>query len=87
MNFEKAIKTRKDGEAFLRSLVQSDMSFHLEDNPRDVINGHTGEPLFTEQEAILVDARVNELYQLDWSDCECPIGFMLDIENPDWRDN
>ena len=86
MDFTTPITNRAEAEQFLRDLVASDMQFHLEDDPADVINGPTGEPLFTADEVPHVNARVNELYSLDWSDCECPIGFMLDIENPGWRD-
>lgn len=85
MDFSKPITTRPQAEAFLRELVESDYEFHLEDDPRDIVKGSTGEPLFTEEQAVQVEARVGELYKLDWSDHECPIGFMMGIENPGWR--
>ncbi len=71
------IKDRADAELFIATLVDREMLFHFEDSPDDIIMGATGELLFAESEWEDVRARVREMYALDWTICECPIGFAL----------
>lgn len=74
------ISSREQGEQFLRDLVKAELSFHLEDSPETIINCRTKERIFSDEEAVVVTQRVNELYALDWSEFECPIGFLLYLE-------
>lgn len=77
------LTTIEEAQAFIKSLVAEGKDFHLEDDPDEIINGKTGCMLFTEEEADLVRQRVDELYAFDWGICDCPIGYMLDVINPD----
>ena len=72
------ITNRQEGEAFIALLQANGLMFHFEDDVHDIIWGETGEaPSFTELCAM--DARRNELYELDWGEHECPIGFALTL--------
>lgn len=68
---------RADAEKFIYVLTLKNMMFHFEDDPDDIVVGHSGDPLFLESEFDAVRARVREMYALDWAICECPIGFSL----------
>lgn len=68
------------GAEFIRSLVDANLMFHLEDQPADIIDTTTGEYLFSAAEAALLCKRVAELYSFNWSiyNAECPIGYYFD---------
>jgi hypothetical protein len=68
------------GKAWLRALIDADLSFHLEDSADTIVAFKTDEPIFTPENAELVQERVAELYELDWGVFDCPIGFMLAYE-------
>lgn len=74
------LTNRGEAMLFIRSLQEADMMFHFEDSPETIINGITGQRLFTDEEAVQVRARMEELYSFDWSDYECPIGYALSID-------
>lgn len=71
------IKDRADAESFIENICLHHMLWHFEDDPDDIVIGHSGELLFFESEWTDVRARVREMYALDWIICECPIGFAL----------
>jgi hypothetical protein len=74
-----SITDRPSGEAWLRALVGAGLEFHLEDDPGDIINIRTGEDVFAREDvAWLRDCR-DALYDLEWGEYDCPIGFMLDL--------
>lgn len=80
---------------FLRHLQDNDASFHLDD-VRELTDDYVtdgeapcGGPnyLFAEDEQDLVRHRVDELWDLDWGQHECPHGYMIDYLhelNGDW---
>jgi hypothetical protein len=80
-DFSAALRTVTDGKAFIEALHASDMLFHFEDNPENIIKGRNGEPLFTRIESKQVRQRVAELYAMDWATVghECPIGYALEV--------
>lgn len=82
LDLTKPLTTIVEAQDFIKALVAEGRDFHFEDDPFDVINGKTGTMLFTEEEAQDVTARLDELYAFDWGICDCPIGYMLDIINP-----
>lgn len=77
--FKKPIETYKQAAQFIEALVAADMHFHLEDDTSKIININTNERVFTDEEANDVDRRLQELYSLDWSKHDCPIGYMLKL--------
>ncbi|MDH2328310.1 hypothetical protein QCN27_15700 [Cereibacter sp. SYSU M97828] len=72
------ITTRAEGEVFLQSLHESGQLFHLEDDPASIIDGD-GNPLFTEIQVGQLRARIEELYDLDWGELICPIGYIVQV--------
>ncbi|KFH18454.1 hypothetical protein ELZ19_06980 [Brucella abortus] len=77
----KRIETKDEAEAFIRRLHELNLMFHFEDSPEDIGNFVNGEWVntFTEEEALEVSQRVEELYSFEWGDLECPIGFALEV--------
>lgn len=73
------ITNRAEGEAFIFSLIGSNLLFHFEDNPLDVVNDLSGTFTFTMREALTLAKRVRELYALDWDKWDCPLGFALHV--------
>lgn len=72
------IVTFDDAKAWIAELVAQRLEFHLEDATDDIISARTGERIFTDEEAEIVRQRVARLYEFDWREYECPIGYMLD---------
>jgi hypothetical protein len=58
----RAIRSQADAEAYLRELVRSGHSYHLEDDASDIVRTSTGEPLFTAAEASLANQRAEEVF-------------------------
>lgn len=77
------ITDRASGEAWIRSLKEADLDFHFEDDPASIIYMRTGEPIFASEDVPLIRVAVHELYQLDWGEHDCPIGFLLSLDPPD----
>lgn len=77
-----SITDLQTGKQYIAGLVDYGTTFHLEDNPAEIICSHNGELLFTKAEVPIVRERVKQLYALKWSkrDGGCPIGFMMKIE-------
>jgi len=48
--------------AWCRDMQQKDQLFHLDDDPHDIIDGITGEPLFTDEEAKVLEQIVPSLF-------------------------
>lgn len=80
--FAEPIRTRAEGESFIRDLSAAGLLFHFEDSPETVGNlGPGGEwiPTFEPGECAAVAARVADLYALDWGPYSCPCGFALRV--------
>jgi len=73
----KLITDRQEGESFIALLLAEGLMFHFEDDVHDVLWSAGNAPTGPELDAL--DARRNELYQLDWGGHECPIGFALTL--------
>lgn len=73
------VKDRASAEAWITALVAADLMFHFEDSPSTIINMATDKPIFTKPGAEIVTARVASLYEQEWGDLECPIGFALTL--------
>ena len=70
MNYSTPIASTADAEGFLFQLVQHGREFHPEDNARDIINGATGQPLFTAADADLINERMEEVFTFIVDPCE-----------------
>jgi hypothetical protein len=75
MNYTTPIQSTEDAEGFLFQLVQHGRHFHPEDDAQDIINGATGEPLFTYAEAEQVNNRMYEVYTFMADPC----AYLLDL--------
>lgn len=76
----KPIATIEDGKAYIDWLCESGNSYHLEDDAAEIgrfIEAGVFVPSFTLEDAAEYNARAEELYQLDWGEHDCPIGYML----------
>tara|TARA_R100001163_G_C5068104_1_gene207891 strand:+ start:6389 stop:6649 length:261 start_codon:yes stop_codon:yes gene_type:complete len=69
-----------EAKAYLEALVKNDLSFHLDDDPKDIIYVDSGKRLFSDKEAEQIVERVEEMYSMDWKEYECPIGYLLSVE-------
>ena len=58
----RAIRSQADAEAYLRELMSSGHSYHLEDDASDIVRTSTGEPLFTAEQARLANQRAKEVF-------------------------
>jgi hypothetical protein len=56
------IRSQADAEAYLRELMSSGHSYHLEDDASDIVRTSTGEPLFTAEQARLANQRAEEVF-------------------------
>jgi hypothetical protein len=75
MNYATPIASAADAEGFLFQLYQLGLSFHPEDNAHSIINGATGQPLFTFGEADLINERMEEVHTFMADPC----AYLLDI--------
>jgi hypothetical protein len=75
MNYSTPITSAADAEGFLFQLYQHGRHFHPDDNAHDIINGATGQPLFTYAEAEQVNNRMYEVH-IFMAD---PCAYLLDL--------
>lgn len=61
--YTKNISNTEEAINFIKGLITDDKFYHLDDDPSDIINGKTGEPLFTKEEAKCMEERVLELHE------------------------
>ena len=64
----KQIKTIEDVREFINYLNCNEAVYNIDDDPADIINGHTGEPAFTDELCILLRQRVAEIEALGFVD-------------------
>ena len=88
MNLDQSLQTPiltiDDAKAFIQMLHDTGTMYHLEDDPHE-IEWFEHEPL-TSQQADLMEIRVDELYSFDWGKHTDPIGYYLDVVNPNIED-
>ena len=75
MNYTIPIQSASDAKGFLFQLVQHGRAFHPEDNAHDIINGATGQPLFTAADADLINDRMGEVHTFMADPC----AYLLDL--------
>lgn len=87
VDFVTPITDIASAKAWIEALYAAEMLFHFEDSPTEIGNRVNVEwvPLWTPEQAKLVAARRDELYDLDWSEVghECPIGYALEVMKRD----
>lgn len=76
--FTTPIRSEQDAEGFLFQLHQQGLSFHPEDRAETIIKTTTGERVFTDAEAVEVNARMDEVFGFMDDPCE----FLLDLMAP-----
>lgn len=72
------IRTRDQAEAWIRGLNDWGFLYHFDDPVEEVIDGRTGQPLFTDTDRPLVQARVDDLFKLPGFD---PFEYALALPN------
>lgn len=81
----RVIQTQEQAEQWIRDLVAIDLAFHFDDSPETIIDIRTDQRTFTDEEAVLIRARISEIYEHDY-EAGCPIGFLLDVtQGTGWR--
>jgi hypothetical protein len=70
----------EQAKSFIEALVAEGKDFHFDDDPREIIDYGTGERVFTDEEVKEVSQRLDEMYTLDWGIHECPIGYVLHLQ-------
>jgi hypothetical protein len=73
------IRTEADAEGFFFQLHQLGRLFHPEDDPSEVVNGASGEWLFTKEQAQHLRDRINEVYEV----MDDPCDYCLTLTHPD----
>ena len=73
------IRTEADAEGFFYQLHQLGRLFHPEDDPAEVVNGASGEWLFTKEQAQHLRDRINEVYEV----MDDPCDYCLTLTHPD----
>jgi hypothetical protein len=61
------INTKSEAKSFINNLFNEDKLFHFDDDPREIID-ITGTCIFTEEECLLIDKRIGEMF-LTGFDC------------------
>lgn len=72
--FSTPIRSQSDAEGFIFQIVQHGLSFHPEDDAHDIIRSGTDQPLFSPEDAALVNQRREELFEY----LDDPCSTMLD---------
>ena len=80
MDHSVQIKNINHAKGYISALVAAGKDFHFDDDPADVIDYGTGERVFTDEEAKEVCNRLDEMADLDWDEHECPIGYVLHLQ-------
>jgi hypothetical protein len=73
MDYVTPITSAADAEGFLFQLVQHGRAFHPDDDARNILNGASGQPLFTDADAI--NERMDEVHTFMADPC----AYLLDL--------
>lgn len=71
---QKPLTTLEEAKRFIEKLVEHGKQFHFEDPVDDL--GHIPKEMVP-----IVKARVSEMYEFEWGDFECPIGYLVEVDN------
>ena len=74
-NFTKKINSIQDAQAFLTFLNDTDQMFHLEEDPREIIKNTTKQRLFTEEQCVNLENRLDEVFDYLDDPCEYAMRF------------
>lgn len=72
--FREPIASREDAERLFRYLHAEGLLFHPEDDPADCIGDR-----ITADDARELRHRMTEAYEQEWSEYDCPCGFILEL--------
>ena len=70
----------EQAKAYIERLVAEGKDFHFDDDPHEVIDYGTRQRVFSDKEADDVSQRLDEMATLDWGNYECPIGYVLHLQ-------
>jgi len=66
-----SITSVPEAQAFLKALYDNNESFHPDENALEIIHSETDQPLFTVEEAIAINALLDQISELkDFNPCE-----------------
>lgn len=74
----KPIKSKQDAKEYITKLTQCDLHYHLDDDVFDIIFNEYQPSM---KELFAMDARQNELWDLEWDNTLCPHSIMLNVMN------
>lgn len=62
------IKTKKDIKNYIDNLALNNMMYHFDDDAKDILSNESSssKQAFTEEQCILLNARTNEMLELDY---------------------
>lgn len=83
---KKPITNLAEGQAYLAVLHAEGLAYHLEDDPTEVVWGGTSAPPDWDEMAQM-RLRARELYELDWGEHGCPLGYLMDVLEQTERDD
>ena len=78
-DFTKQINTINQARLFLNNLLEDNLMFHLESNPHEILNSNE-EPLFTTEQANLLELRLSEVFDKLDDPCEYVVEHPLYIK-------
>jgi hypothetical protein len=78
--FSRSLKNIDQAKRWVENLVDAGKDFHFDDDPHGVIDYGTRARVFTDDEAASVCKRLDEMAGFDWGEYECPIGYVLHLQ-------
>jgi hypothetical protein len=66
------IRDFEEAKAFVQALIDEDLMWHFDDDPTDCLSG-----VVSHDDAVLLGVQRDRLYDFDWGQHECPIGYAL----------
>jgi hypothetical protein len=60
--YEGKIENAQDATAWVLALADAEMLFHFEDGAENIINGNTGKRLFTDAQAVKIEAQLARVH-------------------------
>lgn len=71
------INNLAEAKAFIEALHAEGLMWHFDDDPVDCL--HETSPLVRREHAVLLGIQRDRLYDFEWGEFECPIGYALHI--------
>jgi len=73
----KPIQTDADAKRFVEALVKAELDWHFDDCAVDCL--HETNPHVSREDAELLNAQRDRLYDFKWGSAKCPIGYVLQL--------